>query len=89
MLFPESSCVSIPSFRPVIQFFSGKSTIFGFLKIYKNVCGHIDILNSNYIWVCGSNFNRSNVNRGYTDRHTDKEADRIFPIYSINKIMNI
>ena len=27
---------------------------------------------SKYIWVCGSNFNRSSMNRGYADTQTER-----------------
>ena len=46
MLFTESSCVCMPSFRPVaLLFFSGKSIIFVVVFFqYRKGCGHIDIL---------------------------------------------
>ena len=70
MLFAESSCVCMPSSRPVaLFFFSGESTIFGFYEC-RNGCGHIDCLrrspgdtDSKYIWLCGSSFNHSRVNQ--------------------------
>ena len=59
--------------------FSGKSTIFDFFLMQKGVCSYRHahdippvalIVNTYiyiYIWVRGSNFNCSSVNRGYTD----------------------
>ena len=45
MLFAKSSCVCIPSFRPEVNFFPGKSTIFDFFFFkYRKGCGYIDML---------------------------------------------
>ena len=50
---------------------------------------------SKYIWVCGSNFNRSSFNHGCTNRQTnretdrqiERETDRLFVLYCIDKCM--
>ena len=46
MLFTESSCVCMPSFKSVAPlFFSGRSTSSGaFFFKYRKGCGHIDML---------------------------------------------
>ena len=45
MLLPESSCVCMPSFRPVAPFFFPGNTIFGFFFFNtERGCGHIGML---------------------------------------------
>ena len=51
MLFAESSCVCMPSFRPVAPFFFQAKVPFAVLLFvvvvffkYRNGCGHIDML---------------------------------------------
>ena len=87
MLFAESSCVCRPSFRPVTPFFFlAKVPFFGFLGNTERVVAIQTCLRHSpgntdykYMWVCGSNFNRSSVNRGWMDG----QINRLFTLYSI------
>ena len=76
-LFAESSCVCIPKFYACSSIlFYGTNTIFGFLGVQKVMWPYryaydvplvALILNIYiYIWVCGSDFNRSSINHRQT-----------------------
>ena len=69
--------LNIYGFVGLVPLFSGESTIFE----YRKGRGHIDMLihspgdnDSKYIWGRASNFNRSSVNRGYTDRQRQMDT---------------
>ena len=42
------------------------------------------VTDSKCVWVRGSDFNHSSMNRGYMDRPTDRQTDRLFALYSID-----
>ena len=76
-------------FRPVAPFFflAKVPFLFCFFVKYRKGCDHIDMLMTfpwctdfKYVWVRGSNFNRSGVNRGYTNRQTDRQIIHTFSI---------
>ena len=81
MLFEESNCVCIPSFRPVTPFIFLENHSWLSLNTERSMAiwtclrcspGDTDF---KYIWVCGSDFNCSSVNQGYTDRHIDTQTN--------------
>ena len=77
MLFTGSSCVCMPSFRPVAPFFFLAKV--PFLAIFFNTERGVAMkrspgdTNSIYMWVCGSKFNCSGVK--------DRPTIRTFIVY--------